>query len=79
MLITYLILGKSTVSHFFANFFRSIQLQLTFSVRTIGGTTVQVGVVSFGSSVCGDGSGPSGNARIEWPGIRDWIRTNTGI
>lgn len=54
-------------------------LYLTYSVRTIGGVTVQVGVVSFGSTVCGDGSGPSGNARVEWPGIRDWLRTETGI
>lgn len=48
-------------------------------MRTIGGQTVQVGVVSFGSSTCGDGSGPSGNVRVEFPGVRDWVRAETGI
>lgn len=48
-------------------------------MRTIGGVRYQVGVVSFGSSVCGDGSGPSGNVRIEWPGVRNWLTTVTGL
>jgi trypsin len=39
----------------------------------------QVGIVSFGTSVCGDGSRPSGNVRIEEPGIRNFIRTQSGI
>ncbi|CAO1409950.1 unnamed protein product [Diamesa serratosioi] len=35
---------------------------------------LQVGLVSFGSEVCGDGSGPAVYARIEDPQIRNWIR-----
>lgn len=34
---------------------------------------IQVGIVSFGSSVCGDGSRPAGYVRVEEPGIRNWI------
>lgn len=34
---------------------------------------VQVGVVSFGSSVCGDGSRPAVYVRVEQPQIRSWI------
>lgn len=40
---------------------------------------VQVGVVSFGSEVCGDGSGPAVYARLEAPVIRDWIRSTTAV
>jgi trypsin len=46
-------------------------------IRT--GTREQVGIVSFGTSVCGDGSRPSGNVRIEAPQIRNWISSQTGI
>ncbi|CRK99630.1 CLUMA_CG012941, isoform B [Clunio marinus] len=38
-----------------------------------------VGVVSFGSAVCGDGSAPAVYARVESPVIRNWIRVVTGI
>lgn len=34
---------------------------------------VQVGIVSFGSSVCGDGSRPAVYVRLEDPQIRSWI------
>ena len=40
---------------------------------------VQVGVVSFGSEVCGDGSAPAVYARVEAPLIRNWIRTVAGV
>jgi secreted trypsin-like serine protease len=40
---------------------------------------LQVGLVSFGTSVCGDGTRPSVNVRIEDPVVRNWIRTFTGI
>jgi trypsin len=34
---------------------------------------VQIGLVSYGSQVCGDGSAPAVYVRIEEPGIRNWI------
>lgn len=40
---------------------------------------IQVGIVSFGSSVCGDGSLPAVYVRNEDPVIRDWIRLHTGF
>ena len=40
---------------------------------------VQVGIVSFGTGVCGDGSYPTGYTRIEAPIVRNWIRTVSGI
>lgn len=40
---------------------------------------VQVGVVSFGSEDCGDGSLPAVYVRIEALLVRDWIRTVSGI
>lgn len=40
---------------------------------------IQVGIVSFGSPVCGDGSRPAVYVRIEDPLIRDFIRQTTGI
>lgn len=39
----------------------------------------QVGIVSFGTSNCGDGTRPSGNVRIEEPGIRNFIRAQSGL
>lgn len=44
-----------------------------------GANRIQVGVVSFGSSVCGDGSGPSVNVRIEYPPVRTWITSISGV
>jgi trypsin len=46
-------------------------------IRT--GSREQVGIVSFGTSVCGDGTRPSGNVRIEAPQIRNFISSNTGF
>lgn len=40
---------------------------------------VQVGVVSFGSTVCGDGTLPAVYARVEHPLIRDFIRLHSGV
>jgi secreted trypsin-like serine protease len=40
---------------------------------------IQVGIVSFGSEICGDGSLPAVYVRIEDPLIRDFIRQQTGI
>lgn len=40
---------------------------------------VQVGIVSFGSADCGDGSAPAVYVRIEDPIIRDFISTTTGV
>lgn len=40
---------------------------------------VQVGVVSFGSAVCGDGSRPAVYVRVEQPAIRSWVLDNVGI
>lgn len=40
---------------------------------------IQVGVVSFGSAVCGDGSRPAVYVRVEQPQIRDWITGFVGI
>jgi secreted trypsin-like serine protease len=40
---------------------------------------VQVGVVSFGSEVCGDGSAPAVYVRLEDPKIRNFIRVTTGV
>ena len=40
---------------------------------------VQVGIVSFGSAVCGDGSRPAGYVRIENPQIRNFITQHVGI
>jgi trypsin len=34
---------------------------------------VQIGLVSYGSEVCGDGSAPAVYVRLEEPGIRNWI------
>lgn len=34
---------------------------------------VQHGVVSFGSSVCGDGSRPAVYVRVEDPDVRGWV------
>ncbi|KAG5667714.1 hypothetical protein PVAND_015685 [Polypedilum vanderplanki] len=39
----------------------------------------QVGIVSFGTSVCGDGTRPSVNVRIEEPGVRNWVRQMTNV
>jgi trypsin len=39
----------------------------------------QHGVVSFGTSVCGDGTAPSVNVRIEHAGVRNWITTMSGV
>lgn len=36
---------------------------------------VQVGLVSFGSAVCGDGSLPAVYVRIEEPTVRNWINS----
>ena len=40
---------------------------------------VQVGIVSFGSGRCGDGSVPAGYVRVEAQIVRNWIRTVSGI
>lgn len=40
---------------------------------------VQHGVVSFGSSVCGDGSRPAVYVRVEAPEIRNWVTQLSGI
>jgi trypsin len=40
---------------------------------------VQVGVVSFGSSVCGDGTRPAVYVRLENPQIRSFIAQHVGI
>lgn len=40
---------------------------------------IQQGVVSFGSSVCGDGSRPAGYVRVEDPDVRNWVLETTGI
>ncbi|KAG5667701.1 hypothetical protein PVAND_015672 [Polypedilum vanderplanki] len=47
-------------------------------VTGTGSGRVQHGVVSFGTSDCGD-SIPSVHIRIEHPVIRDWIRSHSGI
>ena len=48
-------------------------------VREVGGVRFQLGVVSFGSNTCGDGSGPSVNSRIEYAPIRSWINSVSGL
>jgi len=48
-------------------------------VRNVGTVATQVGVVSFGSPVCGDGSRPAVYVRIEHPEIRSWITDFTGF
>lgn len=40
---------------------------------------VQVGLVAFGSSVCGDGSRPAVYTRIEEPVVRSFIFEHTGV
>jgi secreted trypsin-like serine protease len=40
---------------------------------------IQVGVVSFGSDFCGDGSAPAVYVRLEHPLIRNFITQHTGI
>lgn len=50
-----------------------------FSVRDVDGVRLQLGVVSFGASTCGDGSGPSVNSRIEFLPIRNWIQAVSGL
>lgn len=40
---------------------------------------VQVGIVSFGSNVCGDGTRPAVYVRVEDFEIRDFIRQHAGI
>lgn len=51
----------------------------TAVTRVQDGVRIQVGIVSFGSSVCGDGSRPAVYVRIENPAIRDWIRSLTSV
>lgn len=51
----------------------------TAVTRVVNGQRIQVGIVSFGSSVCGDGSRPAVYVRVEQPAIRDWIRTLTSV
>ncbi|XP_070508844.1 trypsin 3A1-like [Chironomus tepperi] len=48
-------------------------------VRDVNGQRFQIGLVSFGSSTCGDGSFPSVNTRIEYPGVRNWITEVSGL
>jgi hypothetical protein len=48
-------------------------------IRTVNGVVEQTGVVSFGSSVCGDGSRPAVYVRVENPDVRSWITTLSGI
>ncbi|KAL7012057.1 hypothetical protein ACKWTF_014605 [Chironomus riparius] len=48
-------------------------------VRDVNGQRTQLGVVSFGSTTCGDGIFPSVNTRIEYPGIRNWITQVSGL
>lgn len=40
---------------------------------------LQVGIVSFGSTVCGDASVPAVYTRIENPSIREFILQISGI
>lgn len=40
---------------------------------------ILVGVVSFGTAVCGSGAAPAVYVRIEDPLVRDFIRTHSGI
>lgn len=40
---------------------------------------VQVGIVSFGSAVCGDGTLPAVYVRIEEPAVRSFITQHVGI
>lgn len=40
---------------------------------------IQVGIVSFGSEICGDGTLPAVYVRIEEPLVRNWIRQISGI
>lgn len=47
-------------------------------VRHVTGVRHQVGIVSFGSVNCGDGN-PNVNTRIEYPPIRNWINTISGL
>lgn len=39
----------------------------------------QVGYVSFGSMVCGDGSAPAVYGRLEEPSIRAFVREISGL
>lgn len=39
----------------------------------------QVGLVSFGTMVCGDGTAPAVYSRLEEPAIRLFIREQTGL
>lgn len=67
------------------------QVQIAYSLPTVFITTllkpggaivrngVQVGIVSFGSEDCGDGSLPAVYVRIEDPAIRDFIRLHTSV
>ncbi|CAH1734095.1 unnamed protein product [Chironomus riparius] len=48
-------------------------------LRDIAGQRYQVGIVGFGSTVCGDGSYPSVNTRIEFSGVRNWITEVSGV
>ncbi|KAL7012058.1 hypothetical protein ACKWTF_014606 [Chironomus riparius] len=48
-------------------------------VRDVDGQATQLGVVSFGSTICGDGRFPNVNTRIEFPGIRNWITQVSGL
>lgn len=41
--------------------------------------THQVGYVSFGSMVCGDGSAPAVYGRLEEPSIREFVRKISGV
>lgn len=40
---------------------------------------VQVGIVSFGSIYCGDGTAPAVHVRVEAPLVRNFIRQVAGI
>lgn len=40
---------------------------------------IQVGVVSFGSPICGDGTRPAVYVRVEDPLIRNFIRQHSGL
>ncbi|KAL7012434.1 hypothetical protein ACKWTF_014852 [Chironomus riparius] len=48
-------------------------------VKKIGTQMMQIGIVSFGTTVCGDGTKPSVATRVELPEIRNWITSMSGI
>lgn len=48
-------------------------------IREIAGINFQLGVVSFGTTSCGDGNAPSVNTRLEYLPVRSWITSVSGL